>query len=109
MSVLKDSQATVVVGLGTYTHTCANTGIYNIAVQSSEIPTSSLAISIAQTGSVSHSVSSVAPTDQQSTLNLQTRFQCAAGDLITIVLSSSAGIDKQLNNVKTIIAMGRVQ
>lgn len=103
--VLKDYQANIMAGLGTYTYTVAIAGMYFVAAQSLENPPSSLSISLAQTGSTSVSVTSTAPAAAQEAINIQNVFNCAIADVITITISSSAPIDNQLNTVKTIIAI----
>lgn len=100
---LKDSQANIIVGLGSYTHTTTHAGPYTVSAQCSENPTSSIIITISQSGSSSVSVSSIAPTDSQSHIELQKQFTCAIGDVLTVALVSAAAIDNQLNNVKTIV------
>lgn len=106
---IKDSETSSLSGLGTFTHTTASTGQYRIQVRSTMQPASSLAISIAQTGSASNSISSIAPTPSDTQVGLQGVFQCVAGDLITITLSSSAIIDQGYNVIRSIIQSSRIE
>lgn len=106
-STLKDNQSNVAVGLGTWTHTTTATSMYFVSAQVLENPTSSVIITISQSGSQSLSVSSPSPAAAQQDLNLQTVFNCVVGDVITVVLSSSNPLDQQLNTVKSIIITRR--
>lgn len=102
---LKDSESNVINGLGAYTHTCANTSMYYVDAHANMDTSSSLIITIAQTGSTSVSVSSAAPASSQNHVDLRKVFNCAAGDVITVTMSSAAAVDNQLNRVKTIVSM----
>lgn len=102
---LKNSESNVIVGLGAYTHVCANTSMYFVDARSSVNPASSVIITIAQSGSVTDSVSSAAPAATQNNIELRKVFNCTAGDVLTVTMSSAAAIDNQLNNVKTIVSM----
>lgn len=106
---LKDSESNVICGLGAYVHTCANTQMYYVDAHASMDQNSSLIITIAQTGSRSASVSSAAPASSQKHVDLRNIFNCTAGDVITVTMSSAAAVDNQLNRVKTIVNIGRGQ
>ena len=86
--ILKDYQANIMAGLGTYTYTTSIASMFFVAAQSLENPPSSLSITIAQTGSTAVSVTSTAPAAAQEAINIQQVFNCAIGDLITITISS---------------------
>lgn len=103
MAILKNGVTSVLCGLGTYTHTAANNGMYYASARSTVNPTSGLILTLAQTGSTSVSVNSPAPSDSQTNIVLSTWFNCAIGDVITITLASSTAIDNQLNTVKSIL------
>lgn len=103
MAVIKASQTTVVVGLGSWTHTALVNSMYFASITCSEVTPSSVILTIAQTGSTSVSVSSSAPASTQKHIELQKIFNCQIGDVITFTLSSSAAIDNQLNTVKSIL------
>ncbi len=102
---LKAFQSTTVVGLGTWTHTALNTSMYYVSCQSTENPPSSLSITISQTGSTSVSVTSTVPAAGQIAINLSKIFNCVAGDVLSVAISSSAPIDQQLNTVKSTIVV----
>lgn len=98
---LKDNQSNVIVGLGTYVHTVKSTNMYFVNVQVLEVPPSSIVISILQNGTPV--VTSSAPAAAQMALNLQKILNCTAGDVISVSITSSSVLDKQLNTVKSII------
>lgn len=104
-NTLRVSQSNVIVGLGTFTHTTLSSTMYNVTVRATEVPTSSLSITIAQSGSASATITSTAPTSAQGHVELQKLFNCASGDVLTITLSSSAPIDNQLNTVKSVVTI----
>lgn len=100
-NTLKDTQTTIIVGLGTWTYTVVTAGLYFVDATASENPPSGLSIVINQNGSPV--ATSTAPSVPQQTIGIQKLFPCAASDVITVVLTSSAANDNQLNTVKTLI------
>lgn len=104
-NTLKDSKINIINGLGAWTHTCGATNLYSGSIRCTMIPASSVILTIAQTGSVSVSVSSSAPASPQQIINLQKVFNCVAGDVITFTIASSAAIDKALNGVESSIIL----
>lgn len=92
------------VGLGTMTHTTLQSRIYNVSVQSTETPPTSLSIVVNQNGTPIYTAPVITPT--QSALQFKTKFMAAANDVVTVVLSSSDPIDNQLNTLKTTISIG---
>ena len=106
-------------GLGTATYTVTTAGLYTASC-SSTIPyeqgtsnnssvtpstSSALQIVINQNGSPVVTVGGSAsnPTPTQPSLSAVARLQCAASDVITIVLSSANAIDAQPNSVKSVM------
>jgi hypothetical protein len=108
-NTLKDSEQNVICGLGTWTHTTANTNMYFVKVHCEEVPTSTISITISQTGSQTASVTSTAPSAAQAEIDLQKIFNCAQGDVISVAISSSSSIDEQLNTVKTTVVVHQGQ
>lgn len=106
-NTLQTNQANVYTGLGTFTHTVAQTSMYYVQVTCTEVPASSLSIAINQ--NTVNQVTSVAPSSAQGSIALRTVLNCTAGDVIDVVLSSAAATDNQLNTLKTIITLGRGQ
>jgi hypothetical protein len=100
---LKDYQSNIEIGLGTFTYTAALAGVYFVSAQSSVLPPSGLSIVINQNGSPV--MTSAAPSAAEQTVNLQDQINCAASDVITVVISSSNANDLMLNTVKTIITL----
>lgn len=103
---LKDSEMTVVTGLGTWTHTTTQASLYSMAIRCSEIPPSGLSIVINHNGSPI--ATSAAPAASQQVINLEAKnIFCAMGDTISAVLSSGVLIDTQPNTLKASITVGR--
>ncbi len=100
---LKAHQSNVICGLGTYTHTVASTSMYKVQARTTENPASSVSITISQSGSASATITSDAPSDTQNNIVVQKVFNCVAGDVLTVAITSAAATDNQLNNVKTIV------
>ncbi len=112
---LQLNTSTVVGGLQTQTFTVVTDGFYTCQVTSflpyqasgtsadSSVTTggSSLNIQVKQNGSTKMTLSSPAPT--QPTLSGTVHMSCAAADVITVVFTSAASADNQLNSVKTIV------
>lgn len=115
--------ANQVAGLGTFSYTVPTgaAGLYTLGCQStlpyeqgtynnsSVTPgvASALQIVLSQSGSASVSItiggSATNPTPTQPAMGTSGRFQCVAGDVLSVVLSSSNAIDNQPNSVKSIV------
>jgi hypothetical protein len=107
--------STVFAGLGTNTFTVVTPGLYTVAFtstipyraagssldSSSTAGGSSLQVVVNLNGSPALTIGSPSPT--QPSLGGSVHLQCAASDVITVVLSSAAAADNALNAVKTII------
>lgn len=103
-NILIKNQPFVSVGLGTYTYTVPVTGTYNVSIQSLETPITALSIVINKNGSPVYTAPVITPT--QSALQCKVDLLLTAADVITVVLSSSAPIDNQLNSLKTTVSIG---
>ena len=105
--------STVVAGLGTQTCNVVTAGLYTLAVNftipyqasgssansASTTGGSSCQIVVNQNGTpVLTLAAPVSPT--QPSMGGSVRIQCAANDVITVVLSSAAAVDNALNAVK---------
>jgi len=86
------------IGLGTYTFTVPSAGIYRISTQLTEVPPSGLSVVINNNGSPVYTAATLSPTQIAQQFYYSQLY--AANDAISIVVSSSAGIDSMLNNVK---------
>lgn len=111
-----------VAGLGTSTYTVLTAGEYTVGIKST-IPrdpggsslfssqvspfASALQIVINQNGSPVLTIggSSTNPTPTQPSLGSSISLLCAAGDVLTVVLSSANAIDSQPNAVKSTITL----
>ena len=106
-------QSTVVTGLGTQTFNIVTAGLYTCAVNfsipyqasgssnNSTVTTggSSLQVVINQNGSPVLTIAAPVSPTQPSTGG-SVRINCAAADVITVVLSSAAAADNTLNAIK---------
>jgi hypothetical protein len=99
------NQSQTIAGLGTWNYTIPAAGPYFIQFQFSEVPPSSLVLTINVNGSPVYTSTTLAA--QQSAAGAKVDLNSATNDAITVVLSSSAPIDKQLNTVQTTIAIGQ--
>lgn len=103
---------TVPVGAGgLYTLSCQSTipysqGTFNNSAATQPVD-SNLQIVLSQTGSASNSVTiggvTANPTPSQPSMGTSIRLNCAAGDVVSAVLSSTAAIDSQPNSVKSVV------
>lgn len=103
---------TIPVGAGgLYTLSCSSTlpfsqGTFNTSDQAMPVD-SSLQIVLSQTGSASASVTiggvTGNPTPTQPSMGTSIRLQCAAGDVVSAVLSSTAAVDSNPNAVKSVV------
>lgn len=100
-TIVRIDQSLVTRSLDTYNYTVAQAGMLVVDVQMGEVPPSGLSIVI-QKNSVTQ-VSSTAPAAAQSIVDLRTILNCAANDVISVILSSSSAIDQGLNSVKGLI------
>lgn len=94
----------VFCGLGTLTFVTTATQMYTVRVESTEIPSSELAVVVKDNGSTIFT----APVLGQTQSSMQFTFSkvLTTGHTITVVLSSSAANDNLLNSVKTSVAIG---
>lgn len=104
-NILLLNQPYVNVGLDTMTYTVPSTGLYNVQVSLTEIPPTGLSVVINDNGSPIFTAPSITPT--QLAQQFKFGFQATAGHAITVVLSSAAAIDAQLNSVKSTITIGQ--
>ena len=100
-NTLNDTQSNIICGLGTWTYTVTQAGPFYVSASSTEVPPSSLSIVINQNGSPK--ATSTATTASQDRVRISIDLNCAASDVITVVISSAAAIDNQLNTVKTLV------
>ena len=93
------------VGLVTDTWTAPSAGLFNLEAQITEIPPSGLSIVVNQNGRPVYTAPALPPI--QSAIQFKVDLNCAAADVITLVLSSSNSNDLLLESVKTNVAIGQ--
>lgn len=96
--ILTLNQSFMLTGLDTLTYTIPTSGVYSVAVQSTEIPPSGISFLVEQNGSTVYTSPTLSPT--QSAIQFRIPFYFTAADAIQIAMSGSA-IDSVINNVKT--------
>lgn len=92
-------------GLGTLTFNIPSAGNYQVLCQTTVNPASSLVIQVKQGGATKYTAPAFTPT--QSALQFKAPLVCAAADVITVVLTSSAAVDNQLNSIQSNISIGQ--
>jgi hypothetical protein len=99
---ISEFQSSTLTGLGTYTYTIQTAGLYNISATSLVIPPSSVSIVIKQNGSTI--ATSNTPSAVQQAINVGLLdHSCAANDVISFVVNSSATSDSLPNTTKTLM------
>lgn len=91
----------VISNLDTYNHTAAAASMYTVSLAMSEQPPSGLVIQIKQNGSTI--ATAPAPTAAQQVCQISTVLNCAANDLISVVISSAVPTDQNINAIKGIL------
>lgn len=102
---LQLNQSNPVAGLGTSTYNVLTAGVYFVEVKSTIPLASALQIVINQNGSpiVTSGGTATDPTPTQESIGAACSIQCAAADVITVVLSSANAVDGLPNAVKSIV------
>lgn len=100
---ISSSQITIGAGIGTWTYTVPVLGTYAVSVFSTFSAPSGLVITINQNGSAVGPSPTTALPASQSEINIQARLNCAAGDVITVVLTDTVAQDQSIPTIKTII------
>jgi hypothetical protein len=105
MAYLQQEGTSTVAGLQTVQHTVMTAGQFSIETKATENPISNLIVTINYNGSPIATSSSTPLT--QPFAELVARQQCIVGDILTVVMSSTAPIDNNLNTVKTTVNIRR--
>lgn len=95
------SRTKVISNLDTYNHTALQNSMYVVSMTINELPPSGITITIQQNGVTKASLS--APAAAQSETKLRTILNCAASDLISIIVASSTASDQTINSFKGIL------
>lgn len=101
--ITRIDQTKVLSQLDTYNHTALQNSMYTVSIVMSEVPPSGLSLVIQQ-NSVTKA-SSTAPSSAQGVVSLQTVLNCAASDVISVIISSNSNNDKALNVIKGILSI----
>lgn len=96
----------VYAGLNTYTYTIQTAGMHTCKIRVSKRASSNMTISITQAGSVNATLATITVQPESTTTGntvvpLRVVANCAVGDVISFVLTSSLPIDQELNTVKS--------
>lgn len=100
---MKASKPTVSSGLSTDTFIVQVAGVHSIYVNTTVKDPSGLVITLSQSGSRSVSFTSPATSGQTNHVEMNAKFNCAQGDVLTVAVTSSALIDQPPNLIKSII------
>lgn len=100
---MKIGQASASSGLSTDTFKVLQAGVHSIFVRTTVKDPSGLVITISRSGSSSDSVASPAASGQTNHVELNAKFNCAIGDILSVVVTSSASVDQPPNLIKSII------
>lgn len=106
-NTLKAAQSNVIQGLGTWTHIVAQTQMYYVSVDCSEIPPSGITITIQKNGS--QVAASSVPASAQSNVKISQIINCTAADVLSVVIASSSQSDAAPNVTKSIIVVRQGQ
>lgn len=92
-------------GLNSDSFKVQTAGVHSIYVRTTVNEPSGLVITISQTGSASNSFVSPATSAQQLSVEMNAKFNCAVGDVLTVAVTSSAAIDQPPNLIKSVIVL----
>lgn len=100
---MKIGQPSASSGLSTDTLTINVAGEHVIYSRTTMVPLSGIVVTMSQSGSASVSIASPQAAGPQSHIEMNAPFNCQVGDILQVVVSSSAPIDQPPNLIKTII------
>jgi hypothetical protein len=98
-NIVNINQIKTLNALDTYNHTALTNNMYKVDCSVLELPPSGVIIQIKQNGTIK-ATTSTPPAASQMVVNLQIVLNCAANDLISVVLSSAQASDTGLNVIK---------
>ena len=93
-------------GINTYNYTFSDTGFYNLQFVSTEDTNSTLSVVVNQNGSPIYTNATLPGSGTIRDINFKLGINATATDTLSVVVTSSAAIDNQLNTVKTTISIG---
>jgi hypothetical protein len=102
---MNTQQESVMNGLNTDQCAVPSAGMYSLTVRSTLIPASGIVITATQTGSTTTTFTSAATSPVSPDNQLTAQFNCAAGDIITVAVTSSTAFpaDQPPSLLKTTI------
>lgn len=100
---MKVSQQSLVSGLSNDTFKVAVAGTYTVITKTTCLQPSGLVVTISQSGSTTASVTTPTTSPVQKHIELNGKFGCAIGDILTIAVTSSAAVDQPPSLIKTTI------
>jgi len=100
---MKIGQQSASSGLSTDTFIVKVAGIHSIYSRTTMKPISGLVVTISQSGSASNSFASSPASGPQKHIEMNAKFNCQPGDVLSVVVSSSAAGDQPPNLIKTSI------
>jgi|ERR1700677_733746 len=91
-------------GLRTEQHKIVTPGVWSIYTRTTDIPPTGVIVTLSQSGSVTVSHASTTPSPVTGHVEMNAQFYCAAGDILTIALTSTgAANDLPPQMIKTTI------
>lgn len=100
---MKVFQQSLVGGLGSNTIKIAVAGVHTVTTKTTCLTPSGMSVTIAQSGSTTSSVTTPATAESQTHIELNGKFNCAVGDVLTVTTASSAPVDQPPSLIKTTI------
>lgn len=100
---MKFGQSSVASGLSTDTIVVKNAGTHSIYTRTSCLQPSQIVVTISQSGSASASFSTPATSSVQQHIEMNAKFNCQPGDILTVALTSSAPADLPPSLIQTVI------
>ena len=100
---MKAMQPSVMNGLNTDLFRVITAGLHSIYVETTVNEPSGLVITLSQSGSQTVSYTTPATSGQTNHVEVNGKFNCAVGDLLTVAVTSSASADQPPSLVKSTI------
>jgi hypothetical protein len=102
---MKEMQQTVMNGLNTDRYQVKTAATYSIYTATTVNPASGIVVTISQSGSQTASATTPTTSPLTNHVELNTKFACAIGDIITVAVTSTAPADQPPDLVKTTITL----
>jgi|SRR5665213_2872119 len=99
------TRPTCVSGLNTSRIQIPTAGVISLYTRTTDIPPSGIVVTVSQSGSTTASFNTPTTSPQQTDIEFNCKFNCAAGDILTVAITSSAPIDQPPNLIKTITTL----